>query len=208
MTGKIENLEIGSYVKFIVEKRGFGKLKRSVVLIQRATRTWISHRHQVKNMNNQGVSTPYLVSDAMDVQTCVPSILEIEKTPFMCQEKDDRELETEAALKIQLAWRNFTSNKSLHKKCVAATKIQSHFRGWQSRQRFLILKQATIKIQSHFRCLSCQRAFHENKVATRSAILMQSCIRGWLARRQASRFRCFIVNIQVSFAAWFQLQVI
>ncbi|XP_031282598.1 abnormal spindle-like microcephaly-associated protein homolog [Pistacia vera] len=202
-TENVKHSEIVRYVKFIVEKHGFGRLKKSVLFIQRATRTWISHKRLVESMHNQAVSSPYLVSGAMDVQTCVPSILEIEKTPLMYQEKGDRKLETEAALKIQLAWRNFTSNKSLHKKCVAATKVQSHFRGWQLRQRFLVQKQATIKIQSHFRCITCQRAFQQNKVVIRSAIVIQSCIRGWIARRRASRLWYLIVIIQVSFADWF-----
>ncbi|KAJ0018873.1 hypothetical protein Pint_10934 [Pistacia integerrima] len=201
-TENVKHSEIGRYVKFIVEKHGFGRLKKSVLFIQRATRTWISHKRLVESMHNQGVSSPYLVSGAMDVQTCVPSTLEIEKTPLMYQEKGDRKLETEAALKIQLAWRNFTSNKSLHKKCVAATKVQSHFRGWQLRQRFLVQKQATIKIQSHFRCVTCQRTFQQNKVVIRSAIVIQSCIRGWIARRRASRLRYLIVIIQRHFRGW------
>lgn len=193
------------YDKFIVERHNFVQLKRSVLLIQRAARIWISHRRQARSILLHCISTPDLLSGATDEQKYLHSYAEIDKASIMCQEKSDSDVGIKAALKIQSSWRNFIASRSLQKNYFAATKIQSHFRSWLLRTRFLKQKQATLKIQNHFRCLKCLRAFQQCKAATRSAIIIQSYVRGWIARRGAWRHRYLIVVIQVSFLIWFSV---
>ncbi|KAH9748073.1 Binding / calmodulin binding protein [Citrus sinensis] len=187
------------YDKFIVERHNFVQLKRSVLLIQRAARIWISHRRQARSILLHCISTPDLLSGATDEQKYLHSYAEIDKASIMCQEKSDSDVGIKAALKIQSSWRNFIASRSLQKNYFAATMIQSHFRSWLLRTRFLKQKQATLKIQNHFRCLKCLRAFQQYKAATRSAIIIQSYVRGWIARRGAWRHRYLIVVIQGRF---------
>ncbi|XWS15589.1 hypothetical protein CRYUN_Cryun34aG0013700 [Craigia yunnanensis] len=102
---------------------------------------------------------------------------------------------------FQIAWKEFVC-RSLQNQTFAATKIQSHFRGWQLRRSFMKQKQAIIKIQSNFRRLKCLSAFQEYKTAAKSAIIIQSYVRGWIAQRQAWRYRYLIVVIQRHCRGW------
>lgn len=97
-------------------------------------------------------------------------------------------LRMNAAIKIQISWRNFVMHKFLTNQ-YAATNIQRHCRGWLSRKRFLRLKRATIRIQNDFR---------QSKIKVKSAVIIQSHVRGWIGRREASRSRYLISVIQVS----------
>ncbi|KAK3188356.1 hypothetical protein Dsin_027917 [Dipteronia sinensis] len=188
--------KFGSYVKLFAERHSFVKLKRSVLLIQQATRLWITRIHQVGSNTIHGASSPDILNGATDGEKFDHGITEFEKAPLMCQKKVETDLETEAAVSIQFAWLNFKSRKSLRKKCFAATKIQSHFRGWLLRRRFLDQRRAAIQIQNDFRCLRCWREFQQYKTATKSAILIQSYMRGWIARRRAQRLKYLVVVIQ------------
>ncbi|KAK0577950.1 hypothetical protein LWI29_002761 [Acer saccharum] len=221
--------KFGSYVKLFAERHSFVKLKQSVLLIQQATRLWITRIHQVGSNTIHGASSPDILNGATDGEKFDHGITEFEKAPLLCQKKVETDLETEAAVSIQFAWLNFKSRKSLREKCFAATKIQSHFRGWLLRRRFLDQRRAAIqiqnecfaatKIQSHFRgwllrrrfldqrraaiqiqndfrCLRCWREFQQYKTATKSAIVIQSYMRGWIARRRARRLKYLVVVIQ------------
>ncbi|XP_022716089.1 abnormal spindle-like microcephaly-associated protein homolog isoform X2 [Durio zibethinus] len=248
-------------VKFIVERHSFVNLRRSVLLIQQATRIWIARRHHA--------SGPDQVKAAIFIQKCVCGWMvrsrhilghtQIENASLKCIEKGVRNSEIEAATRIQIAWKNFVcrslrkqtyaatkiqshyrswqlrrsfmkqkqaitkiqSNfrqlkcwrafqiawkefvcRSLQNQTFAATKIQSHFRCWQFRRSFMKQKQAIIKIQSNFRRLKCLSAFHQYKTATRSAIIIQSYVRGWIAKRKAWRYRHLIVIIQRHCRGW------
>ncbi|TYG97164.1 hypothetical protein ES288_A10G015800v1 [Gossypium darwinii] len=168
----------------------------------------------------------------------------IENASFKYEEKSLSIGETEAASRIQIAWKNFVcrylqkqtyaatkiqshyrawqlrrsfikqkqeiikiqSNfrrlKSLQNQTFAATKIQSHFRGWQLRRSFVKQKQAIIAIQSKLRQLKCSNAFQQYKMAARSAIIIQSCVRRWIAQRRALRCRYLTVAIQRHCRGW------
>lgn len=191
----------------IGDRHRFVKLKRSVLLIQRAARTWISQRRHGGSIVIGGVSAFDLVNAATVAQksSCgwsagfesVHGVAQLEKPSNFCEEKGASDLQTKAVVKIQLAWKNFIVGRSLCNQHFAATKIQSHFLGWLSRRRFLNQRQATIKIQSNFRMKRCWSAYQHYKIATISATLIQSLVRGWIARRGASRCRHLIVAIQV-----------
>ncbi|KAJ6401897.1 hypothetical protein OIU84_014054 [Salix udensis] len=61
-----ENL--GKYVKFIADRHRFVKLRRDVMLIQKATRIWIRRRHKSDCVSNLDVSTLDRVNAAIAVQ--------------------------------------------------------------------------------------------------------------------------------------------
>jgi abnormal spindle-like microcephaly-associated protein len=191
----------------IGDRHSFVKLKRSVLLIQRAARTWINQRRHGGSIVIGDVSAFDLVNAATVAQksSCgwsagfesVHEVAQLEKPSYFCKEKGASDLKTKAVVKIQLAWKNFIIGRSLCNQHFAATKIQSHFLGWLSRRRFLNQRQATIKIQSNFRMKRCCSAYQHYKIATISATLIQSFVRGWIARRGACRCRHLIVAIQV-----------
>ncbi|KAK9267758.1 hypothetical protein L1049_010192 [Liquidambar formosana] len=202
----------GRYIIFMVDRHGFAKLKRSALLIQQAARTWISRRQQGGVMLTRDISAFNLVNAAIILQQCIRGwsarssyihrVVEREKAVQMCQEKEVNEFQIKAAVKIQLAWKNFLICNSLRNQHLAATKIQSHFRGWLLRRCFVNQKQVIIKIQRNFRRLRCWRALQQYKIATRSAIIIQSHARRWFAQREACRHRYFIVIIQSHCRGW------
>ncbi|KAE8728826.1 Binding,calmodulin binding [Hibiscus syriacus] len=96
---------------------------------------------------------------------------------------------------FQIARKEFAC-RSLQNQTLAATEIQSWFRAWQLRISFMKKKQAIIKIQSNFRRRKCLRASQQYENANRSAIIIQSYVRGWIARRKAWRYKYLIVMIQ------------
>ncbi|KAJ6737939.1 hypothetical protein OIU74_002992 [Salix koriyanagi] len=166
----IQAENLGKYVKFIVDRHRFVKLRRDVMLIQKATRIWIRRRHKSDCVSNLDVSTLDRVNAAIAVQ------------------------------KFIRGWA--ARSRSILEQQLAATKIQSHFRGWLLRRTFLIRKQAILKIQSNYRCLRCRRAFQEFSIAKKSAIVIQSCVRGWTVRRKVGRYRYLIGVLQRSCRAW------
>lgn len=280
-SGRLKQLEtFGRYIIFMVDRHGFVKLKSSTLLIQKAVRRWISRKHQGRNMLTQDPSSPDPVKAASFDRRCTYewtsrpkytcTLSQMEKSSFIFQEKEMNDLRIKAAVKIQLAWRNFSVCNShrneytaatqiqccfrgwllrrsfvqkkqaviniqshfrgwllrksfvkkkqtvrkiqgafrgwllrnLVKKQQAAIKLQSAFRGWSLRRSFVKKQQAAIKIQSDFRGLKCQRNFQIYKIATKSAIIMQSHLRGWIARKAVCRLRHQIVVIQSHCRGW------
>ncbi|KAK9155747.1 hypothetical protein Sjap_003227 [Stephania japonica] len=164
------------YIEFLVARHSFVSLRKFALLIQKAARAWIALRRQDESMVHLEVS-------AIDEQES-----EIGRVSAV------KELQMRAAADVQSAW---TSSR-----CTAATKIQSHWHGWLMRRKFLHLKNCVIKIQNGFRRLQCVRAFQQHKTATRSAVIIQSHVRGMISRRKASKERQLIVMIQSHWRGW------
>ncbi|KAK8664866.1 hypothetical protein V6N13_084639 [Hibiscus sabdariffa] len=196
--------ELGRLVKFIAERHSYVNLRKSVLLIQHAARSWIAQRRDT--------SCPDLVKAAIVIQKCfrgrvVRSIHIIENASLKGQEKGLNNSEIEAATRIQIAWKNFVCIY-LHKQTYAATKIQSHYRGWLLRRSFMKQRQAIIKIQSNFRRLKCWRAFQiaQKEFVCRSlqnqtfaATKIQSYFRGWHLRRSFMKQKQAIIKIQSTY---------
>ncbi|KAF5474772.1 hypothetical protein F2P56_006637 [Juglans regia] len=195
----------GRYLMFIADRHSFVKLKRSVLLIQRATRTWINRRHIGGSVLTGDESTLDMVSASVVVEKSSCGYIHavaLEKGSNLCEENRANDLQAKAVIKIQLAWKNFIICRSLCNQHSAATKIQSHFLGWLSRRRFLNQKQASVKIQSNIRMTRCWRAYQQYKIETISAIVIQSFVRGWIVRRGACRRKHLIVAIQRHCRGW------
>ncbi|XP_043693668.1 abnormal spindle-like microcephaly-associated protein homolog isoform X1 [Telopea speciosissima] len=163
------------YFKFLVDRHSFIRLRKSALIIQQAARAWIKRRHQSESMFN-------VESKLMDGKLIV------------------KDLQIDAEDNIQVAWRELAMHTSFSNQCIAATIIQSHWRGWFMRKNFLHQRRALIEIRSMIRSLKCQMVFQQ--CTLRSAIIIQSCIRGWVARREANRVRHQIVVIQSHWRSW------
>ncbi|XP_043688787.1 abnormal spindle-like microcephaly-associated protein homolog isoform X2 [Telopea speciosissima] len=161
------------YFKFLVDRYSFIRLRKSTLLIQQAARIWMKRRHHSKSMNK-------LIGGKLVV----------------------KDLQINAEGNIQVSWRELTVHTSFSNQCIAATKIQSHWRGWFMRSKFLCQRRATIEIQSMIRYLKCRLVFQQCKLKIRSAIIIQSHIRGWVARREANKLRHRIVVIQSHWRGW------
>ncbi|KAK6932324.1 IQ motif, EF-hand binding site [Dillenia turbinata] len=201
----------GRHTSFMVDRHGYVKLKKSVLLIQHATRRWIAQKHQNKWGIHQKLCTLDMVNAAIVVQKYFRGWTERNKfhsrinhngnASQMFEEKEV-DCQMQAAAKIQHAWKKFIDRKSFcHKRC-AAIKIQSHYHGGFLRQRFLRQKEAVIKIQQGFRSFLFRRDFQQYKLESRSAIKIQCLARGWAARREACRQRYLIVLIQSHCRGW------
>ncbi|KAL8107767.1 hypothetical protein AgCh_024245 [Apium graveolens] len=125
-----------------------------------------------------------------------------ESSSISCIEPEGTSLQEKAATNIQLAWRCFVLRNTLRCQHSAAIIIQSYYRRFLLRKVFLNQKHAVITIQSMLRRMKCCRDFQCYKTSTKSAIIIQSILRGWIARRQACRHRYRILLIQGHWRAW------
>ncbi|XP_057512986.1 uncharacterized protein LOC130795050 isoform X2 [Actinidia eriantha] len=184
---------LDKYITFMVDRHNFVKLKRSVEVIQNAARAWISRRHHVRSILTLDRSTCEVVNAAIIVQKCIRGwkgrsiyfqmVGQLEKASLALEENEADKIQTKAASTIQVAWKKFLLCKSFRRQHLAATRIQCCYRGWFMRRSFASQKQAAIKIQSVLRCLRCLRDNQHRKIATSSATVIQSHIRGWIVRK-------------------------
>ncbi|MCD7453220.1 hypothetical protein HAX54_020163 [Datura stramonium] len=200
------NLE--KHAAFMIDRHAFLKLKRSVIIIQRAARDWISRKHVTRNALPQNLSTPTFIDAAIVIQKCIrgwiarSSLVNTEQFPEVPKECEDNIHHINAAVIIRCASKEYKLSSSLHSHHFAATKIQSYYRGWLMRKNFVDRKQAAIKIQSIFRSAKCLRDFHSYKQETLSVITIQAYVRKWIAKRVVYRHKIQIILIQSHCRGW------
>jgi len=196
-----------------IYRRSFLRLKSSAQIIQKAVRSWLYRRHKQEFSTSPDLLISDMVVPALNVQKLVPDGMaqsryihqldHREKALFVSQLKVPFHLQTNAATIIQLAWKKFMCCKSAQKQHLFATKIQRNFRRWLLRKSFLDKIQAVVKIQSYFRMWRCVNAFQLFKIEFKATVI-QSCMRGWLARKNAGarRNHLFATKIQLNFRRW------
>ena len=170
-----------------IHRHSFLKLKRSAQLIQQAVRSWLYRRHQQECSTSPDLMISDMVAAAITVQKFVHGWLarsryihqldQKEKALNYSQQKVTFDLQTNAAIIIQLAWKKFICCKSTQKQHLFATKIQQNFRRWLLRKSFLNQIQAVIKIQSYFRMWRSVNAFQHFKIEYKAAVAIQSYLR-------------------------------
>nr|XP_047922986.1 LOW QUALITY PROTEIN: abnormal spindle-like microcephaly-associated protein [Anser cygnoides] len=92
-----------------------------------------------------------------------------------------------AAVKIQLAYRQYRARRLLRKKLQAACLIQATYRCFKERRKFIQQKAAAVIIQKHLRSWQEGRLQFMKYNRTRRAIIkLQAFIRGYLVRKKIS----------------------
>ncbi|KAL0442917.1 UNVERIFIED_CONTAM: protein abnormal spindle [Sesamum latifolium] len=205
----------GMYSAFMVDRHYFFNLKKSITVIQKATRAWIAQRHCKGSTLCNQMHNPDLINAATVIQSCIRgqiaksayaqrAVSLKEKGSVMAQDDIVGDSQKLAAIRIQHAWRDYILNKSIRCQHSAATKIQSHYRGWLMRKSFAFKKQATRIIQRSFRSSRSRRDFQIQRQQNASVIIIQSHVRGWLSRRQAYREKDLFIRIQSFCRGWLQ----
>ncbi|XP_004507698.1 uncharacterized protein [Cicer arietinum] len=195
------------YAVFFYHRHSFLRLKRSAQLIQQAVRSWLCWRPQ------QGCSiTPKLTSsDMVTAATTVQKFIRgwLVKRDFLFQR--------DAVVKIQSVSRSLKYQKTLICQKDAALEIQRLIRGHLTRNRLLgsaSKLRATITVSCISRPVGLRsfqlEAFMSTvvklqrwwkgrmlvKLMIKSAIIIQSCTRGWIARRKATVEKRHIVAME------------
>ncbi|XP_074953315.1 abnormal spindle-like microcephaly-associated protein isoform X1 [Phalacrocorax aristotelis] len=103
-----------------------------------------------------------------------------------------------AAVKIQLAYRQYRARRLLRQKLQAACLIQKAYRGFKARRKLVQQKAAALIIQKHLRAWQEGRLqFTKYNKTRRAVIKLQAFIRGYLVRKkfseqkQKKRLLCF-----------------
>ncbi|KAM9620796.1 abnormal spindle-like microcephaly-associated protein isoform 2-T2 [Morphnus guianensis] len=92
-----------------------------------------------------------------------------------------------AAVKIQLAYRQYRARRLLRKKLQAACLIQKAYRGFKARRKLVQQKAAAVIIQNHLRAWQEGRLqFMKYNKTRRAVIKLQAFIRGYLVRKKIS----------------------
>ncbi|KAM6128884.1 LOW QUALITY PROTEIN: abnormal spindle-like microcephaly-associated protein [Phoenicopterus ruber ruber] len=92
-----------------------------------------------------------------------------------------------AAVKIQLAYRQYRDRRLLRKKLQAVCLIQKAYRGFKARRKLVQQKAAAVVIQKHLRAWQEGRLqFMKYNRTRRAVIKLQAFIRGYLVRKKNS----------------------
>ncbi|XP_061235287.1 abnormal spindle-like microcephaly-associated protein isoform X1 [Neopsephotus bourkii] len=93
----------------------------------------------------------------------------------------------DAAVKIQLAYRQYRARQLFRKKLQAACLIQKAYRGFKARRKFVQQNSAAAIIQKHLRAWQEGRLqFMKYNETRRAVIKLQAFIRGYLVRKKIS----------------------
>ncbi|KFK28761.1 hypothetical protein AALP_AA7G043400 [Arabis alpina] len=151
---------VARYVKFIVERRRFIKLRKSVLVIQKAVRRHNQARLSTLHRNN--------------LQRELKAALKIQ----LAWKKRYKDKVTSSII-IQSYVRGWITRRINSTYKFSSVLIQRYYRGWLARRKFYLQKEASICIQSAIRKFNCMRSFHRYKHA---ATEVQRLIRGQLVR--------------------------
>ncbi|KAH9624093.1 hypothetical protein KSS87_018307 [Heliosperma pusillum] len=190
--------ELSREYAFMVDRHRFVQQKRAAVLIQKAARTWISHRCQKQKFLDTQKNT---------------------QTGNVCSVKPENDDRMKAAVKIQSEFRGWQFNKRFQNQIQAALQIQSiirslrslkdfneyraaiksaiviqcHARGWNVRKGASQRRKSIIVIQSYYRCWLARRDYLQQKEA---AVIIQSAFRVLMSRRAFQSSRHAAIDIQ------------
>ncbi|XP_024005160.1 abnormal spindle-like microcephaly-associated protein homolog isoform X2 [Eutrema salsugineum] len=154
---------VARYVKFIVERSRFIKLRKSVSVIQKAVR-----RHQAL-LTTSDMCTPH----QSNLHHELKAALKIQLAWRSYKEK------VSSSIIIQSYVRRWITRRMNWTYKFSSILIQRHFRGWLARRKFYLQREATICIQTAIRKFNCMMSFHRYK---RAAMEIQRFVRGQIVR--------------------------
>ncbi|KAK4360953.1 hypothetical protein RND71_019905 [Anisodus tanguticus] len=191
------NLE--KHAAFVIDRHAFLKLRRSVRIIQRAARDWISRKHVTGNALPQDLSTPTFIDAAIVIQKCIrgwiakSSLVNTEQFPEVPKECEDNihyinAAETLSVITIQAYVRRWIAKRDVYRQKAQIILIQSHCCGWLTRKKLFIEKEAVIRIQTAVRSLKYRKAFLRQK---HSILEIQRFARGSITRKRLLGASCY-----------------
>lgn len=201
-TDRPKQLEIvGRYSTLTVDSRGLLTLQRSAICIQRATRNWMIRKHQISrevaSLDRHDSAVPHLkIASIPDGEMRISDQIK-EASEFQIVSEECPILNEDVVV-----------SEAFCNEHLAAIQIQSHFRGGLLRRQFLSLRIAAVVIQKNIRMLRCWKEYRHYKNVVTSATVIQSSVRGWIARREGHRQRHLIVLAQVSFFATSDMNIL
>ncbi|XP_023518999.1 abnormal spindle-like microcephaly-associated protein homolog isoform X1 [Cucurbita pepo subsp. pepo] len=187
---------IERYSTLTVYRCGLSTLQRSAICIQRATRNWMIRKKQISR------EVAHLNIDRCDRAVTHLNIASIADGDIGIRDqiKEASELQI-VAEECPILNKDVVVSEAFCKH-LAATQIQSYFRGWLLRRQFLSLRRATIVIQKNIRMLRSWKEYKHYKNGVKSALVIQSSVRGWIARREGHRHRRLVIQVQSFWRRW------
>ncbi|KAG5516511.1 hypothetical protein RHGRI_037278 [Rhododendron griersonianum] len=165
------------YITYIVDRHNFVKLKKAVEIIQHATRAWISRKHHCRSNLAPGMSTFDVVNAAVVVQKCIRG-----------WKGRNAAIEIQRFVRGQIVRRRLLGASCLYKgvpmECTSTSRTWFHSLEWG------IFLCSVLKLQRWWRGVLLQKS------RTKLAVVIQSHVRGWIARREENRKRQCIIIIQ------------
>ncbi|XP_013664731.1 abnormal spindle-like microcephaly-associated protein homolog isoform X1 [Brassica napus] len=189
---------VARYVKYIVERSRFLKLRKSVLVIQKAVRrhqrnlhhelkaalkiqqAWRSYKDKVISSITIQSYVRGWITRRMYINYKLCSVL-IQRAVRKHQWNLHHELK--AALKIQLAWRSYKEQ------VISSITIQSYVRGWNTRRMNRKYKLSSVLIQRYCRGWLARRKFYlqrESTICIQSAIRKFNCIMSFHGYKHAA----------------------
>ncbi|CAK9327330.1 unnamed protein product [Citrullus colocynthis] len=186
---------VGRYSTLTVDSRGLLTLQRSAICIQRATRNWMIRKHQISrevaSLDRHDSAVPHLkITSIPDGEMRISDQIK-EASEFQIVSEECPILNEDVVV-----------SEAFCNEHLAAIQIQSHFRGGLLRRQFLSLRIAAVVIQKNIRMLRCWKECRHYKNVVTSATVIQSSVRGWIARREGHRQRHLIVLAQSFWRRW------
>ncbi|CAH9119367.1 unnamed protein product [Cuscuta europaea] len=212
-------LKIQTHLRGWLMRKAFINKKQSATEVQRVIRSRICLRNLKRYR--------YEVKSVITIQTyvrgwiarrkynrCKHLIINFQSHCRGWIKRKELSLQKEAAIRIQSAARRLTQYKAFLSQRHAATIMQCLVRGEITRKRLLgasryrrassstKLSELTIFLQSVTKLQELWRAVLLHRQRQKSAVVIQSHIRGWIAKKRASWKRHMIVVIQSYFKAY------
>ncbi|XP_022139862.1 abnormal spindle-like microcephaly-associated protein homolog isoform X3 [Momordica charantia] len=186
---------VGRYGTSTVDRHGPLNLQRSAIRIQQAIRNWRNRKNQISTEESSLERHDWGIAELIRASITDGEMDIIDKI----KEESDVQIVAE---ECPILNEDVVVNKAFCNKHLAATKIQSYVRGGLLRRQFLSLRMATIIIQRNIRMLRCRREYEHYKNVVTSAIVIQSLVRGWIARRECHRHRRLVIIVQSFWRRW------
>ncbi|XP_009135289.1 abnormal spindle-like microcephaly-associated protein homolog isoform X1 [Brassica rapa] len=189
---------VARYVKYIVERSRFLKLRKSVLVIQKAVRrhqrnlhhelkaalkiqqAWRSYKDKVISSITIQSYVRGWITRRMYINYKLCSVL-IQRAVRKHQWNLHHEMKAQviSSITIQSYVRGWNTRRMNRKYKLSSVLIQRYCRGWLARRKFYLQRKATICIQSAIRKFNCIMSFHGYKHA---ATELQRLVRGQIVR--------------------------
>ncbi|KAL9687102.1 hypothetical protein QQ045_031498 [Rhodiola kirilowii] len=191
---------IQSFIRQYIARKKYLKIKGAATFLQIALRAWLAAKTKyIQSYSSHGLIQ---ITYVMTLYSMLKGSERFQSYFLFMDERHKYIMFRRSALLIQRAVRTWICHRHLYRAAdIAATTIQCYYRGWIARKRFCNEIQAIIKIQRNFSQFRSRNAEQLN-VSTRSATIIQSHFRTWVAQRDYHMHRNLVIVIQSHVRRW------